>query len=190
MKYFFSLSLLVWCAWAAAQHDVLSALGARIELLKNEAQQTRSSGNTIDGLFIYGIDTLTLPLFDDFNKNHFQQYDAQPGDPGVTSVVYHALLQPDNTALPQDALFTTVPSYRINITLQPVITRDTIFFVPIPVQFNNLQNYPVVYQNIDVYPPYFLIDTLDLNKPAPDTVWITSNLRAQDSAEVFFMDIN
>jgi hypothetical protein len=190
MKYYFSLSFLVWCAWASAQHDVLSALGARIELLKNEAQQTRSSGNTIDGLFIYGVDTLTLPLFDDFNKNHFQQYDAQPGDPGVTSVVYHALLQPDNTPLPQDALFTTVPSYRINITLQPVITRDTIFFVPIPVQFNNLQNYPVVYQNIDVYPPYFLIDTLDLNKPAPDTVWITSNLRAQDSAEVFFMDIN
>lgn len=177
-----------------AQHEVLSPIGARSELRKNEVMQTRSSGNTIDGLFVYNIDTLLLPspngLFDDFNKNHFQQYDAQPGDPDVTSTVYYALLQMDNSPYPENTVFTMIPSYRINITLQPVITRDTIWFDATTVQFNNLQNYPVQYADIDVFPPYFLIDTLDLNKPAPDTVWILSNLRQQNQAEVFFVDVD
>ena len=179
---------------ALAQYEVLSPLGSRAELMPSEPMQTRNSGNTIDGLFIYNLDTLTLPspsgFFDDFYKNHFQKYDAQPGDPDVTSIVYHALLELDNSPYPENTVFTTVPSYRINITLQPVITRDTIWFDAVLVQFNNLQNYPVVYQNINVYPAYFLIDTTDLNKPAPDTIWISSNLRQQHQAEVYFVDVN
>lgn len=190
MKQFFFIALVFCSVNIFAQHDVLSPLGARSELMTNEVHQTRNSGNTIDGLFIYGIDTINLPLRDDFSKNHFQQYDAQPGDPDVTSEIYHALLQLNNTPYPEGTVFTLVPSYRINLTLQPVITRDTIWFDPIAVQFNNLQNFPVVHEEINVYPPYFLIDTTDLNKPAPDTIWISSNLRAQDSAEVFFVDVD
>lgn len=192
MKKIIAFIFLSWISLGFSQNDVLSPLGARTDLMKNEIHQTRNSGNTIDGLFIYNLDTLQINLefFDDFSKNHFQQYDAQPGEPDVVSVTYHALLLPDNTPFAQNTIFTIIPTYRINITLQPVISRDTIFFSPTPVLFNNLQNYPVVYQNIDAYPAYFLIDTIDLNKPAPDTVWVTSNLRQQDSAEVFFVDVD
>jgi len=190
MNRFFAFLLPLLSLTCLAQHEVLSPLGARSELQKNEIHQTKNSGNTIDGLFVYGIDTLSLPLFDDFTKNHFQQYDAQPEDPDVSSVVFHALLQLDNTPFPNGTIFTMIPSYRINLTLQPVITRDTIWFNPTTIQFNNLQNYPVVYQEIDVYPAYFLIDTLDLNKPAPDTIFISSNLRQQNQAEVFFVDVD
>lgn len=190
MKQLFLIALVFSSMHVFAQHEVLSPLGMRSELSTNEVQQTRNSGNTIDGLFIYGIDTINLPLRDDFSKNHFQQYDSQPGDPEVTSEIFHALLQLDNTPYPEGTVYTLVPSYRINLTLQPVITRDTIWFDPIAVQFNNLQNFPVLYEEINVYPAYFLIDTTDLNKPAPDTIWISSNLRSQDSAEVFFVDID
>jgi len=189
MKYFFLFSFFLSANLVAAQYDVLSPLGARIELMNNEQMQLRNTGLTIDGLFIYNVDTLQLPFFDEFSKNHFQQYNAQPGDPNVTSEEFFALLQLDNTPYPQGTQFTLIPSYRINITIQPVLTRDTIFFPPISVQFNNLQNYPVVYDEIQVYPNYFLIDTIDLAQPAPDTVWIQSNLRTQDTAEVFFVTI-
>ncbi len=190
MKQLFFIALVFCSVNIFAQHEVLSPLGARSELMTNEMHQTRNSGNTIDGLFVYGIDTINLPFRDDFSTNHFQKYDAQPGDPDVTSQVFHALLQLNNTPYTEGTVFTLVPSYRINLTLQPVITRDTIWFDPIAVQFNNLQNFPVVHEEINVYPPYFLIDTTDLNKPAPDTIWISSNLRTQDSAEVFFVDVD
>jgi hypothetical protein len=190
MNKLFTVLALILANFCFGQYEVLSPIGSRSELQKKENHSVKNLGSTIDGLFVYGIDTLALPLFDDFTKNHFQQYDAQPGDPDVTSTIFHALLNLDNTPFPDGTTFTLIPSYRINITLQPIITRDTIFFNSIPVKFNNLAVYPVVHEEIQVFPPYFLVDTLDLNKPAPDTIWILSNLRQQNQAEVFFVDVD
>jgi hypothetical protein len=58
------------------------------------------------------------------------------------------------------------------------------------VLYSELNAHPVVYNEINVYPPYYLFDTLDLMKPAPDTVFVNLNLRKQDSATVYLVDIN
>jgi hypothetical protein len=58
-----------------AQHDVLSPIGVRYEL--DNAIAPVKSGNTIDSLVLYNLDTLSLPILDDFSKNRFQQYNAK-----------------------------------------------------------------------------------------------------------------
>lgn len=191
LKLLFSAPFLLLCTFLAnAQYDVLSPIGIRHEL-DNQKMSTKS-GNTIDGLFIYTVDTLNIggTFIDDFSENHFQVYHDNPDDPDVVSQQFHALLDANNLPLPDGSVFTTVKTYLLQITLQPVITRDTTWFEPVNVQFNNLQNYPVNYQQIDVYPRYILIDTLDLQKPAPDTIWINANLRAQDMATVYFANLD
>ena len=46
--------------------------------------------NTFDSTFIYTLDTLNLPIFDEFSTDKFQKYNAGFSDPGVTSIlVYH-----------------------------------------------------------------------------------------------------
>lgn len=172
----------------SAQNDVLSPIGVRYEL--DSKQIPTKSGNTIDGLILYNLDTLSLPILEDFAKNHFQQYDANPGDPDVATEQYFALLDLNNVPFPGDVVFTTIKTYLLEITLQPIITRDTTWFESTLVQYNNLQNYPVLHQEIQVYPSYILVDTLDLQKPAPDTIWINANLRAQDSANVYKANVN
>lgn len=187
---FFALGFLIPNAFLIAQHDVLSPIGYRYELEKKTL--TTKSTNTIDGLFVYNPDTLTFNgvLIDDFSENHFQQYSTDQTAPNVSTESYFALLDLNDVPLDNDAIFTTIKTYLINITLQPVITRDTVWFDAISVKYNNLQEYPVTYNTIDVYPRYILIDTLDLQKPAPDTLWINANLRSQDFAEVFLVDLN
>ncbi len=171
-----------------AQHDVLSPIGVRYEL--DNAIAPVKSGNTIDSLVLYNLDTLSLPILDDFSKNRFQQYNANPGDPDVVAEQFFALLDLNDLPLPSNAVFTTIKTYLLEITLQPVLTRDTTWFESTVVQYNNLQNYPVIHEEIQVYPRYILVDTLDLQKPAPDTIWINVNLRSQDSATVFLANID
>lgn len=187
-KTFFLTAFLTLGFMAAKAQEVLSPIGWRYEL--NKDVMSTKIGNTIDGLFVYNIDTISLPIIDDFSSNKFQQYPSDPSAPDVQSETFFALLDLSNQVLPSNSVFTTIKTYRIDITLQPVITRDTTWFVSTQVNFNNLQNYPVVYEQIEVYPRYILIDTLDLQKPAPDTLWINANLRTQDSATVYKVDIN
>ena len=181
------LSLLI-VSFSHAQHDVLSPIGIRYEL--DQKKMSTRITNNIDSTFIYKLDTLALPIIDDFSQNRFQQYDFEFDDPGVVSEVFYALLNAQDEPLPAEANFTTIPTYLIEITLQPSIVRDTTFFPPTTVKYSTLNEYPVVHDEIEVYPRYILIDTLDLQKPAPDTIWINANIRFQDSARVFFADIN
>ena len=184
-KLFFLTAFLSLTSFA---QDELTPIGVRYEL--NKTKMSTRVGNTIDGLFVYNIDTIGLPIIDDFAKNHFQTYNTDLNNPDLSEQEYFSLLNLAGDALPSNSIFTTIPTYRINITLQPVITRDTIWFPATQVQYNDLLNYPVTYATVDVYPRYFLIDTVDLQNPEPDTIWVNSNLRAQDSATVYFVDIN
>ena len=48
--------------------------------------------------------------------------------------------------------------------------------------------YPVVYSPIDLYPPYYIYDTLGVSDIS-DTIWIESPPYYQDSARQFFMPV-
>ncbi|NOQ73320.1 MAG: T9SS type A sorting domain-containing protein [Crocinitomix sp.] len=161
--------------------------------------QTRASGvTTIDSTFIYEFSTLPLSnVWDDFSSDKFEQFDAEPLDGGVTSVLYYRLMDLTNTT-PLDptlifcdsayAYHDTVKIDEIGAVLETVRNYP---FTPFDIWVNNLCEYPVegvlnegVFQEC-----YALIDSiidgvLDLDQ---DTVWYNMDPTAyvQDSARVF-----
>ena len=160
--------------------ESIVAIGQQPRSNQLKPQVLKATG-TIDSTFVYRLDTLQLPLFDDFSKSKFQQYTAQPGDGNVTEALFFALLDGSNNPLSPTSKFSAPITNRR--TTQAGTTTDT----PLPsvsIQFSDLLSYPVNYSTIQAYPPYIIYDTLDFANPE-DTVFLTTFDYIQDSARVF-----
>jgi hypothetical protein len=179
----FLIPFVIW------SQDGLSPLMANPDLFHKQ-QMTMKSGGTFDSTFVYLSDTIGLPLFDEFSKNNFQQYPTDFSGPGVSSQLFHRLLDV-NTSVPLPILsrFTTEQTYRLEINL----IDDTIiqhYYDSTRFLFDPLSSYPVDYVNIYGYPPYIVLDTIDVVAHAPDTVWLENPEFIQDSARLFFVELN
>ena len=144
---------------------------------------------TFDSTIIYYPDTLTLPFFDEFSKNHFQQYNADYSDPGITSDKKYRLL--DNTTLlplSNEVSYTAQATFRRTYDLATSTFVDETF-TPLNVKVGNLQTYPVNYVTTPVYPPYYIYDTVGA-PDVSDTIWIAGPEFYQDSATQFFATLN
>jgi len=145
----------------------------------------KSGNGNIDSTFNYVSDTLTLPFYDDFSSNKFQVYTAQFNDPGVTSQLYYHLLN-SATMLP----FSSTASFTNGATFKRTYdsTTDTFIdsvFSTTSVKVGDFSAYPVNYQTEDLYPPYYIYDTVGV-PDVRDTIWVTNPTYLQDSARVFF----
>jgi hypothetical protein len=145
----------------------------------------KSGNGHIDSTFIYVSDTLNLPFYDDFSSNKFQVYNAQFNDPGVTSQLYYHLLDPV-TMLP----FSSLASFTNGATFKRTYdsTTDTFIdsvFATIGVKVGDFSSYPINYQTEDLYPPYYIYDTVGV-PDVRDTIWVTNPTYLQDSARIFF----
>jgi hypothetical protein len=144
---------------------------------------------TFDSTFIYKSDTLSLPFFDEFSENHFQIFDADYSDLGVTSDKKYRIL--DNTTLvpiANDLYFTDQQTFRrvydiVTSTYTDVNFDSTLYKV------GDLSEYPVVYATVELYPPYYIYDTIGV-PDVSDTIWIVSPEFYQDSATQFFANLN
>lgn len=154
---------------------------------KNPKSIQVKSGATFDGTFIYTTDSISLPFFDDFSKNHFQKYDAQISDPGVTSIEIFALLDGSNVPLPANTVYSLVPTYTRYVNPADSSYTDTLFS-PINIQIGSLVSYPVTHNSTPVYPPYIIFDTIGTF--SPDTIYVANDLVQQDSATQYFKQIN
>ena len=108
-------NLLFFCCisfFSAAQHLEIGPLTRNFHLLEKKAQ-LKSGSQSIDSTFIYLSDTLSLPIFDEFSSNKFQEYTAQFNDPGVTNQLFYRLLDP-NTLQPFPSSSTIQISLRKN----------------------------------------------------------------------------
>lgn len=143
---------------------------------------------TFDSTFLYTSDTVSFPFFDDFSKNNFQQYNAQYTDPGVSSVKKYVLLDLSNSPLPSGTKYSLNPTYHRYVNSIAGTFTDTLFS-SINVNLGSLNSYPVLYTSTAVYPPYILIDTIDLPNTI-DTIFVSENSVKQDSATQFFKQIN
>jgi len=126
-----------------------------------------------------------LPFYDDFSSNKFQVYTAQFNDPGVTSQLYYHLLN-SATMLP----FSSTASFTNGATFKRTYdsTTDTFIdsvFSTTSVKVGDFSAYPVNYQTEDLYPPYYIYDTVGV-PDVRDTIWVTNPTYLQDSARVFF----
>ncbi|MGV3630616.1 MAG: T9SS type A sorting domain-containing protein [Bacteroidota bacterium] len=140
--------------------------------------------SSFDSTFIYTADTLELPFFDDFSKNHFQQYADDYNDPTITSDERYKLLDLSNTPLPVTARYTSQQTIR-KIVNTTELTEVNEVLPSTEIKVGDFSSYPPVYTQITVYPPYIIYDTVDFPN-APDTVWMSEVEFVQDSAVQFF----
>lgn len=146
--------------------------------------------NTFDSTFIYISDTLTLPFFDEFSSNKYQKYNSSFNDNGITSIIKYRLLN-NVTSLPLSASekYSSQVTYRRTYSIDHLSYTDQPFS-SIQIKKGDLQSFPVTYSNIDVYPPYYIYDSLENSNDKPDTIWLISPDIIQDSARQFFKNIN
>ena len=56
---------------AVSQYESVGPLTVNSDLLSRAQINHHKALNTFDSSFIYRLDTLSFPFFDDFSKNHF-----------------------------------------------------------------------------------------------------------------------
>ncbi|MFM7681180.1 MAG: T9SS type A sorting domain-containing protein [Bacteroidota bacterium] len=145
--------------------------------------------NSIDSSFVFSSDTISLPFFDDFSTNKFQSYSADFTTPGVTSQLYYQILDPVTlTPFPSGTVFSNQPTFKRTEDLINNTFSDTTFN-PISIKLGDFLSYPIQYQTVDVYPPYYIYDTVGI-ADISDTIWLENPTYLQDSARIFFASIN
>jgi len=151
-------------------------------------KEEKARPNSFDSTFIYTLDTLSLPVFDDFSTNRIQQYSVDFGDAGVTSTLFYRLLDNSNVPLSDDVVYTSQQTFRriYNTDTEEIILDS---FPGISIQIGDLSSYPVQYQTRMVFPPYYIFDTLGI-PDTPDTIWLVGADVIQDSARQFFAHIH
>jgi hypothetical protein len=173
-----------------AQQEEVGPLLYNYDLVgKSSKQSLKSLSGSFDSTFIYAVDTLQLPFFDEFSKNHFQQYSTDYSSPSVTSDKKYRIL--DNTSLlpiSNQLRYTGQTTFR---RVYDIVTSTYVdeSFIPAPFKVGDLSSYPVSYATTDLYPPYYIYDTVGA-PDVSDTVWITDPEYYQDSATQFFMTIS
>ena len=180
-------NLLFFCCisfFSAAQHLEIGPLTRNFHLLEKKAQ-LKSGSQSIDSTFIYLSDTLSLPIFDEFSSNKFQEYTAQFNDPGVTNQLFYRLLDPITLQpFPSSAVFTNGATFKRTYDSATGTFVDSVFNV-IPVKVADFTSYPLNYTTEDLFPPYYIYDTIGVQDES-DTVWVTNPSYFQDSVRLFF----
>jgi hypothetical protein len=159
--------------------------------------ETNFSGNkevakrvaNLDSIFVYTTDTLSLPLIDDFSKNHFQQYDKSGVGSNVTKIKVYSVLNA-KTLLPLNNTthYTTIQTFTNRH--DAILKKDTLILnESVDVKSGALNKYPVEYTSKLAFPTYTIYDTVDNVVNLPDTVKFTSDEFVQDSSIVFFIQL-
>jgi hypothetical protein len=190
MKYFAIFAFVCLAIPLFAQNEGVTALHYNMELFsKKRGTIVKSSNQTFDSTFIYKSDTLNLPFFDEFSKNHFQAYNIGFNDPGVTSDKKYRILD-NSTLLPisNGLFYTDQQTFRRTYDANTQLSTDE-NFAAITYQVGDLSLYPVVYSTTDLFPPYYIYDTIGVSDVS-DTIWITNPTFYQDSATQFFANLN
>ena len=152
--------------------------------------QLKLFGNTFDSTFVFVPDTIQLPVFDDFSTNKFQQYNGDINAPGVTSELFYQLTNPV-TLLPLEnsLVYTGQVTFKRTFDLVSTVFTDSIFGTT-NVRVGDLSSYPPQYSELELYPPYFIFDTINDPGNTVDTIWVTNPPYVQDSARIFFQPVN
>ena len=165
------------------------SIGESNQNLKLTPVQIKKDLNSIDSSFIYFVDTLALPFFDDFSSNKFQEYTPNYSAPGISSQVYYRLKDAStNAIISSNASYTNQVTFRRTYNA----TTSTTFDVPFSdtlLKVGNLLSYPVVYNTLSLYPPFYIYDTIGI-PDVSDTIWISNPAYFQDSARQFFLPIS
>lgn len=182
-RYLFFFLFLCFAVELFAQAEAVSPLNGNFEL-----QQKRKQYRSYPDIFIYEIDTINLPFMDDFSRDFFKSYNAQQGDPNVTTQLYYHLYDASGTVALNDTVkyMNSVTYYIEYDTINGDTVQINTPLDSIQITINDLTAYPIVGTLEWVYPRYYIIDTLWLPS-SPDTIWIPNPNVVQDSVYVNFV---
>ena len=154
------------------------------------------SGATLDSTFVYTYSNLELPVFDDFSISKWVTYHEDFGAAGVTSTLYHKLID-EVTITPTDPAIGFCDSTQAKhdtIVISDGVTIDTFstyFNTGIEIVVNDLSQLPIGGPTMTLYQEcYVIIDSVidGVLDPTQDTVFYNP-LYVQDSARIFTADI-
>lgn len=171
-----------------AQPVINPLLTDRTDINWDVLNEEKSTGNTFDSTFHYVLDTLELPLLDDFTTNRFQQYDADYGDGNIVDSTLYRIWDVGLTAPePWGTRGMLDTTYRIKVD---TATDGSFTYDSIPLSSSNyhvfdLTVYPSVNGPEELWPDYNIFDTLYLTGDIADTVYFDPADVIQDSATVF-----
>lgn len=156
----------------------------------SKSKTLKSLGDTFDSTFVFLPDTIQLPFFDDFSTSKFQQYNGDFSAPGISSELFYRLIDPI-TLLPlnNSLIFTGQVTFKRTYDLVANSYSDSVFNTT-NVKIGDLSTYPPQYNELGLYPPYFIFDTINDPGNTLDTVWISNPPYVQDSARIFFQPVN
>jgi hypothetical protein len=155
----------------------------------NKNPLLKSGSNSIDSTFIFSTDTLSLPFYDEFSSNKFQKYQGDFSANGLTSILYYRLIDPlSSLPLSASTILTNQQTFNrvYDASTSTFIDNN---FQATSVKVGDLTSYPVQYETLNLFPPYYIYDTIGI-PDISDTLWITNPDFFQDSARQFFMPIN
>jgi len=174
-----------------AQKMEMAPLTGNVHLQSKSTKAIEKSGaTTIDSTIIYQPDTISIPFLDDFSTNKFQTYPSGNYNlPGITFQDYYRLKDGiTDVPFPAGTGFTEQETFHRYYNAATDTYSDTAFST-ISVKVGDLSAYPVMYDILNLYPPYYIYDTLGI-PDTPDTVWLTNPTYYQEMARQFFAPIS
>ncbi|MEN8787665.1 MAG: T9SS type A sorting domain-containing protein [Flavobacteriales bacterium] len=181
-----SICILFFISFANFAQESLEPLGINPTL----ARKTKPVQRSIDELFIYAIDTIHLPIKDDFSTDRFKKYNAKSTDANVYDslfyVIYNGVLPEADTAR---YMLDTTYHYQYTPTATPDSFQiDTFPLAPIGLRtICDLDVYPVVCNTVMVWPAYNTDDTIGTAANPDNFYGVFPPDVEQDSAQVFFV---
>jgi hypothetical protein len=122
----------------------------------NKKTILKTGSNSIDSTFIFSTDTLSLPFYDEFSSNKFQKYQEDFSANGVTSILYHRLIDPlDSLPLSASTILTNQQTFNRIYDASTSTFVDNNFQAS-SVIVGDLTSYPVQYQLQNLFPPYYM----------------------------------
>lgn len=166
---------------APMKYDPVKNVGQKPVFVKKNLE------STFDSTFYHLIDTITIPILEEFSTNKFINYNEEFTGPNVSDTLWHRL-ELGGVPVAAGSKFSALPTYRY--TIDTAFTTildgaDTAELTPVTYRYFDLSSYPVFEKDTLLYPDYDIFDTINVVNPE-DTVYRELNLVCQDSARLFF----
>lgn len=188
MKILFIFIVAVICSITAMSQEELKPLKYNSDIIKNKQEKT----GAIHESFIYSIDTLNLPIIDDFSRDKFKKYNAQKTDVNVSDTTWYRLYN-SGIVEPMGTIYMTDTTFTYQYDTVAGFGFDSIVIIsktPFPSSFidvYDIDNYEITIQNKEVWPAKNHYDSV-WTGTSPDIILVeqTPDLE-QDSSTVYFV---
>ena len=174
--------------FSALGQEELSPLKYNAALISKSQEKVGNIHNN----FVYSIDTLDLPLIDDFSTDKFLKYNASKTDANVSDTTWYRL-SVGGVNEPLGATYMTDTTFTFNYDtiagkgFDSIVLVSKVAFPSSFVDVSDIDNYQIVTTSTEVWPAHNYYDSL-WTGTAPDLVLIEQNPDlSQDSSTVYFV---